>query len=231
MLLPAFQAYAKDEAVEVRQAAVYGLGVLAAHASEAVFDASGQQQSAELLMALVEAPNAFDDDNASASDNAVAALGKLCKRSEAIAAAALQRWLAKLPLWTDKEEARGVHKMLVDMCEATNTHLLGASHERLPDVICIFGQVRERWSPLPAVPPSRGGYPSLSSPPLLSCCLIGQVLETDVLDDETPGRITNLLKQVHAGLPHVLQSLPSHPKFAALDAQQRGALERALSAT
>jgi len=46
-----------------------------------------------------------------------------------------------LPLKNDKEEARLVHKQLVDMVLASNANLLGASMERLPDVICVFGQV------------------------------------------------------------------------------------------
>ena len=92
-------------------------------------------------MELVEAPDAFGDDYASASDNAVSALGKLCRRSEAIAAAALPRWLRLLPLRTDKEEARLVHGSLVEMVESTNAHLLGANNERLPDIIVVFGHV------------------------------------------------------------------------------------------
>ena len=110
-------------------------------------------------------------------------------------AAALPRWLKVLPLGADKSEAVVVHKHLLEMVEASNTHLLGASHERLPDIICVFGQI----------------------------------LGTDVSDDDQARRISHLLKQVHQGLPHVLQQVPSHPGFAKLDDTQRKALEAAIS--
>ena len=144
---------------------------------------------------IIEAPTAFDEAEASASDNAVSALGKLCRRSEAIAAGALPRWLAKLPLQADREEARAVHKTLVDMCEATNPHLLGANHERLAEIIIVFGQI----------------------------------LNTDLVEEETSTRIANLLKQVKGGLPHILQQVPQHPNFARLNADNKAELERALS--
>ena len=195
VLLPAFITYAADEATEVRQAAVYGLGVLAEHGSAAAFDDAAQQQAGARLLQVIEAPDAFNEDNASASDNAVSALGKLCRRSDAIGAAAMQRWLQKLPLRADKEEARSVHRMLVELCEATNVHLLGPQNERLPQIIVIFGQV----------------------------------LGTELIDDETRQRIGNLLKQIRSGLPHVLQALPSHQGFASLSAEQRAALEQAIS--
>jgi len=140
-LFPVFLQYSTDLAVEVRQAAVYGLGVLAQHDSGASFGAAEQQQAAERLLGVIEHPEAFNQDNASASDNAASALGKLCKRSPEIAAVALPRLLNVLPLKNDKEEARLVHKQLVDMVLASNANLLGASMERLPDVICVFGQV------------------------------------------------------------------------------------------
>lgn len=140
-LLPFFSQYALDESVEVRQAAVYGLGVLAQHDDGQAFGDAQQQAAAQVLLQVVEAPTAFDEDNASASDNAVAALGKLCKRSPTIATAALPRWLKTLPLQADKEEARAVHLMLVELVEQSNTALLGGGMERLPDVIVVFGKV------------------------------------------------------------------------------------------
>ena len=50
VLLPAFFTYATDELVEVRQAAVYGLGVLAEHSRAAAFDEANQQQAAMKLL-------------------------------------------------------------------------------------------------------------------------------------------------------------------------------------
>ena len=88
-----------------------------------------------------------------------------------------------------------MHGQLAALVEASNVHLLGAQHERLPDVVLVFGQI----------------------------------LESDVIDEALTTRVVHLLKQVHAGLPHVLQQLPAHPGFAKLTEEQRKALERALS--
>jgi len=195
VLKPAFLQYASDEAVEVRQAAVYGLGVLAANAQAQDFTDTDRQQAANVLLAMVEHPEAFHVENATASDNAVSALGKLCYSNEGIARHVLPRWLAKLPLRADREEARTVHTKLVEMTESHFKPLLGESHEHLPSVICVFGQL----------------------------------LGTDLIEEELNARIGNLLKQVRDGLPQVLQALPSYPGFAALTPEHRSALERAIS--
>ena len=59
--------------------------------------------------------------------------------------------------------------------------------------------------------------------------VFGQILGTETIDDELTTRVVHLLKQVHQGLPHVLQQVPSHPGFAKLDDTQRKALEAAIS--
>ena len=194
-LTPQLLMYAVDPTAEVRQAAVYGLGVLAQCEMTGAFDANTMRMAAERLLQVVEDPVAFSEEHASASDNAVSALGKLCKRSEEVGAAALPRWLATLPLQTDKEEARAVHKLLVELVEGTSTALLGAGMERVADVVVVFGQV----------------------------------LGTELVDDDVGARIGALLKKIHSGLPHVLQALPSHPGFAKLSNEQKAALEAAIS--
>ena len=178
----------------MRQAAVYGIGVLAEFGRAFIGEAE-QQQFAQAMLQVVEHAEAWSEDNATASDNAVSALGKLCKLSESIAAAALPRWLKQLPLSADTSEAILVHKQLATYVEQSNVHLLGASHERLAEIIIVFGQI----------------------------------LGTDTIDDELTTRVVHLLKQVHQGLPHILQQVPSHPGFAKLDATQRKALEAAIS--
>ena len=140
-VLPAFLEYASDESAEVRQAAAYGLGVLAQHCSSSTFNELSQQQAAARLLQIIESPDAFNDENSSASDNAVSALGKLCRRSDTISAVATPRWLQSLPLRSDRDEARAVHCMLIELCEATDVHLLGSSNERLPHIIVVFGQI------------------------------------------------------------------------------------------
>uniref|UniRef100_A0A7S3C1U5 TOG domain-containing protein n=1 Tax=Haptolina ericina TaxID=156174 RepID=A0A7S3C1U5_9EUKA len=194
-LQPQILQLSRDPDASVRQAAVYGVGVMAEHLSPEVFDNASVQGAAEIMNQVCTTIDAFHEDNVAATENAVSAMGKLCKRGDDIAAALLPRWLSFLPLRNDKQEAKLVHKMLVDLVSASNTHLIGASMERLPDIICIFGKI----------------------------------LNTDLIEPDVNGQIAALLKQVHAGLPHVLQALPGHPKFAELDAEARTNLERAIS--
>jgi len=142
VFLPILKGHALSEAVGVRQAAVYGLGVWAEHDVQSSSQTPEEHMTvAQILLQVVEHPQAFKEDNATASDNAVSALGKLCKRSEAVGNACLPRWLRLLPLQADIEEARSVHTMLVGLVEQTNTMLLGAGMERLPDVLIIFGKL------------------------------------------------------------------------------------------
>lgn len=194
-LFPALLQYARDESSEVRQAAAYGLGMMGEKVADAVFTLPMQQQAAQALAGVADAPGAWEDENSSATDNAVSALGKLCKRSAEIGAVGWPKWLAALPLKADREEARFVHTMLCDQVEASNTSLLGASHERLPDVLLVFGQL----------------------------------LGSDLIEEELAPRIVHLLKQVHTGLPAVLQQLPSHPSFGKLSEENRRKLEAAIS--
>ena len=157
---------------------------------------------------MIDAPGANEEDNASASDNAVSALGKLCRRADPVGQQFFPRWLSALPLQVgvvvlvvaaaaavavvstthlgvlsrhfisafisafylgvsspqaDRAEARVVHTALIDLVKSTNAAMLGPSHERLPDVIVVFGQL-------------------LTTP--------------DLCDDGVPAQIVQLLKQV-----------------------------------
>uniref|UniRef100_A0A7S0J6U6 TOG domain-containing protein n=1 Tax=Calcidiscus leptoporus TaxID=127549 RepID=A0A7S0J6U6_9EUKA len=194
-LYTALLQYSVDPSTEVRQAAVYGIGLLAQHVNDGVFTLQMQEQAAQTMLTVSSAADAFEEEKASATDNAVSALGKICRRSEPIAAVAMPRWLNMLPLKADKAEACAVHKLLVELVEASHAQLLGAQHERLPQVLCVFGQL----------------------------------LNTDLIDEDLNPRIVSLLKQVYQGLPHVLQQLPSHPSFQLLTVEQRQLLESAIS--
>eukprot|EP00962_Isochrysis_galbana_P047328 scaffold19280_cov116-Isochrysis_galbana.AAC.2 len=49
------------------------------------------------------------------------------------------------------------------------------------------------------------------------------------IEEGLRARIAHLLKQVHSGLPAVLQQLPAHPKFGLLTDENRRELEQAIS--
>ena len=140
-LLPVIMGYAADPSVDVRQAAVYGLGVLCEKAPS-FLNADQLQAITQALVRLIEDPHAFSEDNASASDNAVSALGKLCKLSASgdgkLAAAALPRWLARCrsprtrPRRSSSTASSGLRR---------GVHLLLGETAKLPEILCIFGRV------------------------------------------------------------------------------------------
>ncbi|KAG8470763.1 hypothetical protein KFE25_009184 [Diacronema lutheri] len=134
---PVLIQYATDESASVRQAAVYGLGVLAQHAGAAFTDEQCRRACAALV-AVVTAPTARDDDSESASDNAISALGKMMlHRADVLAASPsiLDTWLSYLPLRADMDEAVIVHAQLCSLVERHGAALLGAHGERAPTLV------------------------------------------------------------------------------------------------
>jgi len=130
-----------DSDADVRQASVYGVGVLAEHCGQRF----SQYVPAALgaLAGVIQAPGARDDENIYAFENAVCALGKMCEfqRSALDANVILPSWLANLPLIEDKVEARNVHAQLMRLLETNNAALLGASQEHLPRVVSVFADI------------------------------------------------------------------------------------------
>eukprot|EP00899_Mesostigma_viride_P014218 jgi/Mesvir1/22798/Mv14182-RA.3 len=126
---------------DVRQAAVYGVGVLAAvggvHFQSMCADATAK------LTAIIQHPAGRSRDNVMATDNAVSALGKVFEfqRAHIDAQGAMQLWLGYLPVTADKVEAKVVHEHLVAMMERRDALLLGNNHERLPRVIAVFADI------------------------------------------------------------------------------------------
>eukprot|EP00736_Rhodelphis_marinus_P007337 Rmarinus@m.1215 len=165
--------YAGDDDEEVRQAAVYGIGVAAQHVPDRF-----KQYAQTALMRLnvvISHQEARSDSNEMATDNAISALGKICEfQADVVEAGSLwPTWLAYLPCKGDIIEARIVHAQLVTMVERNNTALLGPNNENLPKIIAVFAEI----------------------------------LETDLVDDETTTRIKNLFGQMQAIGKDVLQAL------------------------
>jgi hypothetical protein len=130
-----------DADADVRQASVYGVGVLAEHCgpnfSKYVQGALGA------LAQVIQSPGARDDENIYAFENAVCALGKMCEfQSTSLdGSVILPSWLSNLPLTEDKVEARNVHGQLMRLLEKNSAALLGASNEHLPRLVSVFADV------------------------------------------------------------------------------------------
>ncbi|KAM0885113.1 hypothetical protein ACQ4PT_030536 [Festuca glaucescens] len=130
-----------DDNSDVRQAAVYGLGVCAEFGGLTFRPLVGEALSK--LNNLIRHPEARHPDNIMAYDNAVSALGKICQfhRDGIDAAQVIPAWLSCLPIKDDKIEAKVVHDQLCSMVERSDTQVLGPHSQYLPKIVSIFAEV------------------------------------------------------------------------------------------
>ncbi|KAI9186439.1 hypothetical protein LWI28_017272 [Acer negundo] len=139
--LPFLLEACNDENPDVRQSAVYGIGVCAEFGGSVFKPLVGEALSR--LNAVIMHPNALHSDNVMAYDNAVSALGKICQfhRDSIDAAQVVPAWLSCLPIKGDLIEAKVVHDQLCSMVERSDGVILGPNHQYLPKIITIFAEV------------------------------------------------------------------------------------------
>lgn len=130
-----------DESPDVRQAAVYGLGVCAEFGGSVFKPLVGEALSR--LNAIIRHPNACHPENVMVYDNAVSALGKICRfhRESIDSSQVIPAWLNCLPIRGDLIEAKVVHDQLCSMVERSDTELLGPNNQNLPKIILVFAEV------------------------------------------------------------------------------------------
>ncbi|KAL1823075.1 hypothetical protein ACET3Z_009853 [Daucus carota] len=139
--LPFLLEACNDKSPDVRQAAVYGVGVCAEFGGSAFSNYVGEALSR--LDVVIGHPNKLDSDNIMAYDNAVSALGKICRfqRDKLNAAQIVPSWLSCLPLRGDLIEAKLVHDQLCSMVERSDMELLGPNNQYLPKIVMVFAEV------------------------------------------------------------------------------------------
>ncbi|KAM7523124.1 hypothetical protein LguiA_013026 [Lonicera macranthoides] len=139
--LPFLLEACNDENSDVRQAAVYGLGVCAEFGGSVFKPLVGEALSR--LNVVIRHPNAQQPDNVMAYDNAVSALGKICQfhRDSIDSAQVIPAWLSCLPIKGDLIEAKVVHDQLCSMVERSDTELLGPNNQYLPKIVSVFAEV------------------------------------------------------------------------------------------
>nr|XP_026689827.1 importin-5 [Ciona intestinalis] len=141
--------YIEDESPEVRQAAAYGVGVMASCASETYYAAI--TESIPRLKRVIEGPHGrgvqnqpLAHENLAPLENCISAVGKILRHcpailgSEAAVAQLLQLWLSWLPVTEDKEEAAHVYRFVCDLIESNNQVVLGENNSNLPAVISLI---------------------------------------------------------------------------------------------
>ncbi|KAL3518942.1 hypothetical protein ACH5RR_021531 [Cinchona calisaya] len=139
--LPFLLEACNDGNSDVRQAAVYGLGVCAEFGGAVFKPLVGEALSR--LNVVIGHPNAHQPDNVMAYDNAVSALGKICQfhRDSIDSAQVVPAWLNCLPIKGDLIEAKVVHEQLCSMVERSDRELLGPNNQYLPKIVSVFAEV------------------------------------------------------------------------------------------
>eukprot|EP00271_Cylindrocystis_brebissonii_P019237 TRINITY_DN5787_c0_g1_i1.p1 TRINITY_DN5787_c0_g1~~TRINITY_DN5787_c0_g1_i1.p1 ORF type:complete len:1153 (+),score=248.27 TRINITY_DN5787_c0_g1_i1:117-3461(+) len=129
--------------MDVRQAAVWGIGVCAQFGGATFAPRIGE--ALQKLSEVVSSPSCRDEEHVMATDNAISAIGKMClyQREAFDVAQVLPTWLAYLPMKGDLGEAQIVHEQLCGMVERSDPVLLSEANRatNLPKIIAVFAEV------------------------------------------------------------------------------------------
>jgi len=141
LTLPAFMAHIAADLPTLRQACAYGLGFTAVHGGAGFARACPNVVNA--LVGAIRRPDALEEASSYATDNAVAALSRICvhHRERVNMAEIIPVWLAALPLRADTDEGPGVYKMLCDLMEANDPLLLGVGNAHLQQVVGVLASI------------------------------------------------------------------------------------------
>ncbi|XP_071439915.1 importin-5 [Hetaerina americana] len=133
-------AYVDDKSAEVRQAAVYGCGVLGQYGGDQFAGACAE--AVPRLIKVITAPESRTPENVNPTENAISAVTKILKyNSSAVnVEEILPHWLSWLPVYEDVDEAPHVYGYLCDLIEGNHPLVLGPSNSNLPRLIAIIAE-------------------------------------------------------------------------------------------
>mmetsp|Transcript_17306 Transcript_17306/g.26782 ORF Transcript_17306/g.26782 Transcript_17306/m.26782 type:complete len:353 (+) Transcript_17306:2-1060(+) len=131
-----------DPSPEVRQAAVFGLGVCAQYGG-GQFSQIAMDIAATIEL-MIAAPDARSEENVYATDNAVSALGKVIEfqipdgeeRNRLVGI-----FLSYLPVRGDQEEGIQVHGRLCSLLESKHALIMSAPETWFPHILRVFAVV------------------------------------------------------------------------------------------
>uniref|UniRef100_A0A670KFK5 Importin 5 n=1 Tax=Podarcis muralis TaxID=64176 RepID=A0A670KFK5_PODMU len=145
-----------DNSPEVRQAAAYGIGVMAQFGIlHAIYLAhilyfayvTFCSEAFPLLVRVIQSADAKTKENINATENCISAVGKIMKfKPDCInVEEVLPHWLSWLPLHEDKEEAVHTFNYLCDLIESNHPIVLGPNNSNLPKIFSIIadGEMNE----------------------------------------------------------------------------------------
>lgn len=142
----------ESPSAEVRQAASYGVGVLAQFGGDGFVAECAR--AVPVLVAMIEAPDSRAPERVFATENAISAVSKvLLWRCQAVNAQELiPRWFSWLPVWEDDEENPHVYGLLCSLLEVNHAALLGAENANLPRVVMVMAEAFAREAVKPSSP-------------------------------------------------------------------------------
>ncbi|KAJ3017191.1 hypothetical protein HKX48_003673 [Thoreauomyces humboldtii] len=149
-----------DPAAEIRQAAAYGVGVAAQFGGPAYTQAvAGALPN---LFAAINMQGARLDDNVLATENAVAAVAKICKFAGHAGVfdldQVLRAWVAAMPIVEDQDEAPLAYTYLLDLIQQNNQAVLGSSNANVPSIALILAEALASSDLFPLAAPDVGAH-------------------------------------------------------------------------
>eukprot|EP01098_Paradermamoeba_levis_P002006 TRINITY_DN1231_c0_g1_i3.p1 TRINITY_DN1231_c0_g1~~TRINITY_DN1231_c0_g1_i3.p1 ORF type:complete len:150 (-),score=44.85 TRINITY_DN1231_c0_g1_i3:166-615(-) len=95
------------------------------------------------LVAVIQHEESKNEDNVYATENAIAALGKICHYQAAAVNVAqfLPLWLSFLPVSEDKVESKVTYSLLCGFIESSNQHLFGPGGANMPRILGLLVDV------------------------------------------------------------------------------------------
>jgi hypothetical protein len=142
--------YICDKQGEVRQAASYGIGVMAQYGGPSYIPAL--TECMPLLIRIIQDPEARQVENLNPTENCISAVTKICKYAPNAVQVEeiLPHWLTWLPVWEDEDEAAHVYNYLCDLVESNNPQILGANGCNLPRIVMVMAEVFSRQAIVPS---------------------------------------------------------------------------------
>ena len=214
VLMPAVLTGIGSDYPLLRQCALYTAGIMALQAPAAMVRMNVLDATVRGCISVMGAPDAQDEDNVHATENAVSTLGKLLlhvaplqtsttgAQPSAVANAASaywKAWMQRLPLREDVEEARWCNATLSTAAATGNATMMGAGSPpaNLPLALSVMGEVLVQAG-------GGGGEGAL-----------------EVADEQTLARIGAIFKQIQGSAPALLQGLSPAAQAAAAAAASR----------
>ncbi|KAL4220293.1 Importin-5 [Mactra antiquata] len=129
-----------DKQPEVRQAAVYGVGIMAMFGGDAYVHLF--PEIIPRLVEVIQAPDSREVENVNPTENAISAVTKICKYhgDKVNLQELLPLWMSWLPVKEDEDEASHIYGYLCDLVETNNPLVLGENNVNLPILVQIISE-------------------------------------------------------------------------------------------